>query len=458
MKHESRNMKQSGQILIFTFVFMMIVTVIVGALVSYANVQIRSHRQAVQREVGLDIAEAGAELAIWKLNNESGYTGENNTSYAAGVYTVTITNLSGSSKLIKVDSYVPNATSPIAHRTIQVNATTGTKNVGFNYGAQVDLGGMAMDNNSTVIGNVYSNGNLSDSGTVTGDAIVSGATGTIDGVAINGNATAHNIKNNTVGKDANGTALTSSTVNVNGSFASITSCTIKGTAKYNTRTSCTVNGTATTPNPSVPPDPAYLPLPIDAATITQWENDGAAGGTTSGNLTINSNQSLGPRKITGDLTINATLTVTGTLWVQGNITFGNNSIMQLSSSYGSLSGVVIAGTLGTTTKGVVDLGNNAQILGSGTTGSYLLMLSQNADHSGTAISVSNNVSGAIFYAGSGVIDVSNNAGAKEITGYKLHLNNNATITYESGLSNANFSSGGSSSGWQINDQTWQLLQ
>src|SRR5438105_3687533 len=114
--------KQQGQILLLAMVFMAIVSTVVVSLVGYAGIQIKSHRQALNREQGVDIAEAGAELAIWKLNNQAGYTGESDTSYGNGTYTVTITNLSSSTKLIKVDSYVPNASNPTAHRIVQLTA------------------------------------------------------------------------------------------------------------------------------------------------------------------------------------------------------------------------------------------------------------------------------------------------------------------------------------------------
>ena len=88
--------------MIFTFVFMLVLMTIIVALVGYAQVQIKSHRQAVQREAGLSIAEAGAELAIWKLNNQGGYNGESNTAYGNGVYSVTITNIGLTTKLLTI--------------------------------------------------------------------------------------------------------------------------------------------------------------------------------------------------------------------------------------------------------------------------------------------------------------------------------------------------------------------
>src|SRR5262245_16319955 len=99
--------KEQGQILLVAIIFMSIVLTAVASAMGDLGVQIKSHRQAVARVQGLSIAEAGAELALWKLNNQIGYNGESNTSYGAGVYTVTITGISGGNKTVKVDSYVP---------------------------------------------------------------------------------------------------------------------------------------------------------------------------------------------------------------------------------------------------------------------------------------------------------------------------------------------------------------
>src|SRR4051812_10894374 len=115
------NSKQHGQVIILVLVFLMVVTTLVGALVSYALIQLKAHRVAVARVQGISIAEAGVEVGLWKLNNQLGYTGETDTAYANGTYSVSITDISaGSSKLVTVDSYIPNSSYHIAHRTVQV--------------------------------------------------------------------------------------------------------------------------------------------------------------------------------------------------------------------------------------------------------------------------------------------------------------------------------------------------
>lgn len=448
---------QSGQIIIIALVFMTIVAVAVGSLVGYAGVQIKSHRQAVSRSTALSIAEAGLEAAVWKLNNQPGYNGETGTVYGAGTYNITLTNLSGSSKLVKADATTPNG-----KRTVQVTATLGATNIAFNYGVHVDAGGLEMDNNSTVVGNVYSNGPVrGESGaSVTGTATSAGASGLLDELSISSNASAHTIDDSTIGGSANAYTLSDSTVGGNVSANSISHCTIGGNAAYNTKSACTIGGTQTTPNPSVPPDLQAVPLPITDSLISDWKSEAEAGGVIS-SQTITGSVSLGPKKISGNLTVTSggILTLTGTLWVTGNISVDNSGIIRLNPSFGSLSGVIV-------TDGWIHFDNNGSFSGSGTPGSYLMFLTtlactgsagSNCTHHNAAVDLHNNVGAAIIYAKSGLVNLHNNVAVKELTAYKIHLSNNATVTYDSGLANALFSSG-PAGGWEVQDGTWQLLQ
>jgi hypothetical protein len=79
------------------------------------------------------------------------------------------------------------------------------------------------------------------------------------------------------------------------------------------------------------------------------------------------------------------------------------------------------------------------ISGNGQAGSFPMLLSTNS--SGNAINLSNNATGVILYAPNGTIQVSNNGGANQITAKRLHLNNNASIEYVTGLQSQSFSNG-----------------
>lgn len=200
-------------------------------------------------------------------------------------------------------------------------------------------------------------------------------------------------------------------------------------------------------------DPVAQPYPVSDANITDWKADAQSGGVFSGNKTQNGG-SLGPIKITGNLTLSGTVTINGTVWVQGNVTVNNNTTIKLASSYGASSGLLVI-------DGYSSLSNNVVFQGSGTTGSYIMYLStsdcptSSSCSGNSAIDVQNNVTGVIFNAQNGTIHFSNNASAKEATAYKISLDNNASVTYESGLANTYFSSG-PSGGWNVD--SWQEVQ
>jgi Tfp pilus assembly protein PilX len=458
--------QQSGQLIILVAVFMMVILTLVIGLVGYASVQIRSERQAVGRVQGLNIAEGGIEKALYKLNNPSSYpaySGETGTALGAGTYNITITTVNSITKIIKADAFVPNQSNAVAKRTVQIKVILDAANIAFNYGVQVGNGGLKMDNNARINGNVYANGDIigdNNGVRIAGTAIAAGATGKIDEVDdIDNDATAHFLEDVSVDGSTNSYDLLRGTVGGNVVATTITNCTIGGNATYDTKTNpCTIGGTQTTPNPADFVDPVIQALPISDEQIENWEQEAENGGDI-GTQTVDGALSLGPKKISGNLILNnnSVLTVTGTIWATGQIILNQGSTIKLSSDYGGLSGVVLAGTLGSSSAGYIDAQNGSIILGSGTAGSYLMLLSQRNSATELAINVANTAAGAIFYAGYGLIDVSNIATAKELTAYKIHLNQNAVITYESGLADAQFSSG-PGAGWAIADGTWQLLQ
>ena len=190
-------------------------------------------------------------------------------------------------------------------------------------------------------------------------------------------------------------------------------------------------------------DPAPLPFPISDGNIAQWKSGAESGTILIGDQLLDgSTSSLGPAKIIGNLTLdnNHILTITGTVWVTGNITINNGSQIKLDSGYGASSGAIVA-------DGRIVIANGSSFTGSGESGSYIMALTTSncpdiPSCSGNgAIQVGNNAGAVILNAQKGTIQFSNNAGAKEATANLISLQNNAVITYESGLTNINFSSG-----------------
>lgn len=196
-------------------------------------------------------------------------------------------------------------------------------------------------------------------------------------------------------------------------------------------------------------DPTYQSFPVSQGNIDQWKSDAADGGTISGNYDVSGSNTatLGPKKITGNLTVggSGTLYVTGTLWVEGNVILSGSGKIRLHSSYGANSGVIVS-------DGLIDNGGSGQFLGSGSSGSYMMVLTTSYCDStfcaADAINVSGSAGSVILYAANGTVNFSGSANAKEAIGYKMKLSGSAVVTYESGLANQNFVSG-PSGGWSV---------
>lgn len=191
-------------------------------------------------------------------------------------------------------------------------------------------------------------------------------------------------------------------------------------------------------------DPVYIPQPVSDTDIEGWKNDAISGGTYNGNYTVGwAGATLGPKKIVGNLVVNSggTLVVTGNIFVTGSITLSGGGLIKLAPSYGSDDGVIIS-------NGNIAISGGGHASGSGTSGSYIMLLS--LSDSSTAISVTGGAGAVIVYAPKGTVLVKGGASLKEVTGNKVLIDGNSSVTYESGLANNNFSSGPSGS-WSIDE-------
>ncbi len=187
-------------------------------------------------------------------------------------------------------------------------------------------------------------------------------------------------------------------------------------------------------------DPGPATMPISDAQIAEWKSQTATNPINS--IPACSSQiTLGPGKYIGNVVFpnNCTIIIKSPLYITGNLTLGNNDIIKLDPSYGLSSGVVM-------TDGLITINPNVHATGSGTAGSFLMLLSTR-DHSlGAAITVDNNFNSnvldkALLYAGNGTISVANNVKVNEISAWGITLSNNVTISYDTGLASTFFSSG-----------------
>ncbi len=418
---------QKGFIALIMTVFVLFI--VLGIALSAALIATNENKistNAVKSAQAYYAAESGLEDALLRLKMDPSLT---NLSYdlnvGGSIASIVIPDSLGGSRTLTSQG---DAAGRI--KNIQAVYRIDADQISFHYGAQVGEGGMVMGNNSRIMGNVFSNGNITGAGKIDNSVIVAGSGNKIDGLEVGEDAIVHTCVDSDIGGDL---------IYVSG--GSVASCDVGGVV-------------SSRPN-QIEPEP----LPISASQIIDWKTEAGAGGIVADDVTISGAfNNLGPVQIgtpsqPKNLTItnNSRLKIKGTVYVTGNIIFDNNSIIELdSSAYGSFSGVILA-------DGRITVSNNVILRGTGQSGSYILILSTNSSlNPGTpAVNLSNNAAGAIFYASSGLIMLNNNMRAREVTGYKIQINNNAVIEYESGLENPIFSNGPGGS-WVV--EGWKEIE
>lgn len=405
-----------GQAVITAVIFFLIASLIVvlGTSAPVYRALQTVHAAGVSRG-SFFAAEAANEDAAYRLS--AGLSAPTTISITLDGYSAstTITDTSGGKEILS------SAAKENLFRRIKTHVSVGS-GASFHYGVQTDVGGIHLKNTATVVGNVFSNGPVTgeNSNVVKGDAISAGPSGLIDGVHATSSAYARTIRNSNVDRDA----------------------------YYQTISGSTVGGTSYPGSP----DQATSTLPISDAQIEDWKNEAAVGGsvTCSGSVyNISGSVTLGPKKIPCDLKIDGSdqVTLTGHLWVEGNIEIANTAAVRIDSSLGEKSVAVVADKPSNrSSSSKITLKNSTTFSGSGHPNSYILFVSQNrsAEDGGStlAIEVQNSAMGKLLvFAGHGEIDLKNSINLKEVTGYKITIQNSAQVIYESGLANLLFTAG-----------------
>jgi hypothetical protein len=435
-----------GQIILLALVFFAIFLSVASALTGYVVKYSLFENHSVAQAQALMLAEAALDHAAYQLNVDSTYAGETNTPLGNGTFTVVVTNIDGVTKQLVATGNVSLANQPSVYKQIRAKVVKSSNSVTFHYGTQAGQGGIIFANNAALIGNLYSNGNIvgSNGAYITGDTFVAGPTGSISSMCIGGTS-------------SGGACLSGGTTGVANAHT-ITNTQVTGTAF------CTVGSGNNKSCDTSMGDPSTQDYPIDSTDITTWETDAASGTVINGNYSISSGSvTLGPTKIVGNLTIsgNAVVTLNNTVWVTGNVSFsgtGGGARVKLANTYGTQSGLVIA-------NGLISIGNNITFQDSGTSGSYIMLLSTSTCDENTAaapcsnknaIDISNNASIVIANAQDGTVNFANNASVKEVVGKTIRLKNNVVIQYGSGLPNTLFQSGPGGS-WQFLPGTYAIV-
>lgn len=414
--------RDSGQavLMVVTFLTFISLAVLYG-IISPTVKNVSLSRGAMSSAKSYYLAESGSEDAYYRLKSGKQISSTETLSLDGGTATTVITDVSGSEKEI-----VSTGDLLSGFRKLKTGVTVST-GASFNYGVQVGQGGFVMENSSSVLGNIYSNGTVSGSGSniVKGDVVSAGPSGSVSGIHATSSVYAHTILNSTIDKDA----------------------------YYQVISGSTVSGTSYPGSTDQPP----LSLPISDETISAWEADAESGGVVNSPCPykIISDTTIGSKKINCDLEISGTptITLTGNIWVSGKIDIKNSPIIRVSPSLpGKTIALIADNPSNRTSSSKIEIENSVSVQGAGA-GSYVLFISQNqsAEQGGgeKAIEVENSANGAILvYAGHGEVLLKNNISLKEVTAYRVRLQNSAQVSYETGASSLLFT-GGPSGGWNL---------
>ena len=464
----SRQAMAGGQAIMISLIFFIIISL---ALISGGTLptgdQIKNSSDFLKSRQSFSAADATNDNVFYMLNKGHSVSGGATLPFSSGNLTASIgiTDLTNKKQIITTG----NSNSAIRLSKIVLSQNFGTN---FNYGIQAGSGGVIM-NNANIIGDLYSIGNISGntSSTITGTTTVAYTDATHVGKIIGSSNSQYNplkIIGNAWAHEINYTKVSSGV-----GFCK--------TSNYLLDSSNNVIGCDSRKNS----DPSALSLPVSSTNITNWKNavtnqtdtvldDDTYNGDWNigtldtnpsvkkvlGNLSCSDSKyaNFGNLYVTGNLSISGSCVIsTDALHVGGNLLVGNSGVLDLSGmSYVvgniNVSGsgkIKLDGALGASTgyvisDGTVTVGNSASLNGSGTTGSYIMLISTSV--SASAISVSGTGSAALLVAPNGQVNFQGGT-INGIVAKTVNITG-GTLTYQSYLGNMVF--GGPASGpWNV---------
>lgn len=447
--YNNRIPERGAALLIFVIFFLVVSTILVLSIGRGVYDDLVLYRTLEQGKRSFYAAEAGIEDAIYRLRDARGYS--STEVFSIGDTSVVVTR----DLVVDMFKFRARADDNDAIRISEAYLAVGD-GASFSFGLQAGNGGIRMSGNSNIHGNVYTNSGITRlagagaSPVVYGDIVAAGASGLIDDIHATGSVWAHTITSSIVDKDAY--------------YQTIVGSTVSGAVCGGSNIHCHPGS----------PDQMPSDMPIPDALIEDWKDGIETTGTTiasssaecsSGTYQIQTDTTLGNVKIECDVEIKkqgsgTTVTFTGPVWIEGNLSFTSGPEIVASSSLGSRSVAVIADNESDRETSSQIYINQATNFISGNAQSYVVLISMNesAENGNTevGIDVGQSASGRVLvYAPHGLVKMGNSISLKEVTGYKIDVNNGASIVYETGLMSLLFT-GGPGGGFTVT--SWEEVE
>ncbi len=415
---------QASLILVLILGLVSIMSVLASSSLSVSNVQIED-----------TITETNqAWYAAWSGIDEIMYRLRAHQDFGAS-YTVNLTLPNGATvsatitgdnnkKIARSSGFIGGVV-----KNLEVGIASASGKASFVFAAQSGEGGFELEGNTTVTGNVYSNGSVLGIKANSGNA----------GSKIMGSVWA-------VG-DIGGLSSPSTGgvyIQKNAWANHLTACLVGGNVRASSApTNCPYSGTYSM---STPPSAATLSS-VDA---DYWKTTAEAGGVWEGDCNIASangtdcsagTRIIGNKKINGNLNVpsGVNLTLSGPIWVKGDMNVSQNNTISTAESMGKNSVMIVTSDSSNpsvkgrmVTSSNVTFARNSQNAG-------VIVISENTSVDCTnlpAIDMTSNTATVVFVAINGCINVGSNSMLNGILGKKIHIKNNSTIQYDPSLARA----------------------
>src|SRR3989338_2536144 len=144
-------LNQHGQIILFAMVFMAIMLMLSTVLASMSSLHSGAERQTVARAQALSIAEAGLDKAIYQINQDANFTGENNVVLGEGTFSTVISTIDSNHKQIISTGRVTYKNGAVAERQASVIASIDLTVINFQFGVQAGYGGLRSEEHTSEI-------------------------------------------------------------------------------------------------------------------------------------------------------------------------------------------------------------------------------------------------------------------------------------------------------------------
>ena len=188
----------TGQaVMVAVILFLIISVIIIEGLAFPTLKQAKIASQLLKSRGSFFLAEAGLEDVVYRLSNGYEVLGEEVLAIDGNYVTTLIEDIPDGKTLISEG----NVQSYFRKLKMQLLVSEG---ISFHYGVQSDVGGIRLENDASIRGNVFSNGSVigANDNVVRGDIISAGLSGLAQAVNATGTVYAHTITNSKVCGDA----------------------------------------------------------------------------------------------------------------------------------------------------------------------------------------------------------------------------------------------------------------